>query len=376
MSGRHHVYLVPGFFGFANLGEVVYFGHVREWLGRELSQGSVSGQVVVVRSHPTASLQTRVRDLVQTIADTAQSPSDDGPIHIIGHSSGGLDARLFLTPAAAQAGGELQERLAQRVKSLVTLSTPHQGTPLAEFFEGVFGPRLLQVLSLVTVYVLRFGRVPLPILFKVGATLSRASRLGPQQTLIDQIFSGLLADFSSERQAALTQFFEEMRSDQSLIPELTPSAMRTFNAQTPDRSSVRYASVVTQARRPSLRSRLGVGIDPYAHLTHSLYALFYRRTQRVQVDQIPAPSPAHAKALARAFGRLPRFRANDGIVPTLSQVWGEVLLGVWADHLDTLGHFDQPSLSPPHVDWFLSGSGFRRSDFERLWSAVARHLFL
>jgi aspartokinase len=26
---RHHVYLVPGFLGFANLGRITYFGHVK-----------------------------------------------------------------------------------------------------------------------------------------------------------------------------------------------------------------------------------------------------------------------------------------------------------------------------------------------------------
>jgi len=32
LAGPHHVVLVPGFFGFANLGDFAYFGHVRELL--------------------------------------------------------------------------------------------------------------------------------------------------------------------------------------------------------------------------------------------------------------------------------------------------------------------------------------------------------
>ncbi len=32
MSGPLQLYLVPGFFGFVNLGELVYFTHVRKFL--------------------------------------------------------------------------------------------------------------------------------------------------------------------------------------------------------------------------------------------------------------------------------------------------------------------------------------------------------
>jgi hypothetical protein len=373
MAARSHIYLVPGFFGFANLGELVYFGHARDFLQAELTRRGVSADVVVVNSHPTASLRVRARDLLRLIVDTASA--DTGPIHLIGHSSGGLDARLMVSPATSLGEDLPTALIAERVKTLVTLSTPHYGTPLASFFTGIFGLQMLELLSLATVYILRFGRLPLPVLFRFGGLLARlstkvGSKLGWKQTLFEQLFTQLLGDFSQPRQAALTRFFHEVSSDQGLIPQLTPEAMRAFNAATPDRPGVRYGSVVTQARKPSVASRWGVGTNPYAQTSHTVYWLLHRQSSRVPIDRIPVHTPAQAEVLKRDFGRLPRFRASDGIVPTLSQPWGEVIAGAWADHLDSIGHFDQPTHQPPHIDWLFSGSGFRRGDFERVWSAV------
>jgi hypothetical protein len=63
--------------------------------------------------------------------------------------------------------------------------------------------------------------------------------------------------------------------------------------------------------------------------------------------------------------------ANDGIVPTASQLWGDPIAAVRADHLDVIGHFHHPTHVPPHFDWLASGSGFARPQFERLWQRVA-----
>ena len=84
----------------------------------------------------------------------------------------------------------------------------------------------------------------------------------------------------------------------------------------------------------------------------------------------PLHTPAQTAALVEAYGACRAPQACDGIVPTRSQVYGRVLAAVRADHLDAIGHFDQPAHQPPHVDWLISGSGFRRPQFERLWKDV------
>jgi triacylglycerol lipase len=373
MSVKHHIYLVPGFFGFTNLGELVYFGHVRDFLEAEFARRGVEAEVVAILSHPTASIRQRAADLLRGVQETARE--DEGPIHLIGHSTGGLDARLFVSPGASLREGLELEPYARRVRTVVTVSTPHAGTPLASFFLGLFGQQLLKLLSLFTVYVLRFGRLPLKVAFRLGHLLSRADdQLGFKATLLDQLFDQLLGDFSADRREAVSRFLGDVGKDTSLIPQLTPEGIDLFNAGCSDRPEVRYGSVVTQARPPSLRTRLSAGLDPYAQITHTVYAFFYGQTQRMPLNQIPLHTAEQTAALVEAFGALPGPQACDGIVPTRAQIYGKVIGAVRADHLDAIGHFDQPAHQPPHVDWLISGSGFRRPQFEKLWKDVASFL--
>src|SRR5207253_681939 len=97
----------------------------------------------------------------------------DGPVHLIGHSSGGLDARLAVSPGASLPSRQNVERVARRVTTVITVATPHHGTPLASFFASLLGQRLLRLLSLWTVYVLRFGRLPISVVVQLGALLAR-----------------------------------------------------------------------------------------------------------------------------------------------------------------------------------------------------------
>ena len=57
MATRQHVLLVPGFFGFANLGDFAYFGHVRDFFARLMRRRGIDGEVIVVQTFPTASLK-------------------------------------------------------------------------------------------------------------------------------------------------------------------------------------------------------------------------------------------------------------------------------------------------------------------------------
>jgi len=97
MRGRHHIYLVPGFFGFTNLGEIKYFAHVIDFLERRSRALGVRAEIHVVRTHPTASLPQRAVRVLETIGETM---GREGAVHVIGHSSGGLDARLLVAPGS------------------------------------------------------------------------------------------------------------------------------------------------------------------------------------------------------------------------------------------------------------------------------------
>jgi len=85
---------------------------------------------------------------------------------------------------------------------------------------------------------------------------------------------------------------------------------------------------------------------------------------------VPTPSEQRRSVLGRTFGRSLSRHTNDGFVPTLSQLHGELVHAAKADHLDMRGYFRQ-SGDDRHVDWLASGSGFRRTDFDGLWRSVA-----
>ena len=75
----------------------------------------------------TGSIDARARALAAEIA-RHRFPEPDGPIHVVGHSMGGLDARYLL---GRDLGG-----LAGRIASLSTIGTPHRGSPIADFLVG------------------------------------------------------------------------------------------------------------------------------------------------------------------------------------------------------------------------------------------------
>src|SRR5581483_7833775 len=253
-------------------------------------------------------------------------------------------------------------------------ATPHHGTPVASFFTTLLGQRLLQLLSLTTIYVLRFGHLPIAVVLRLGAAFARFDRhLGVNSALLDQLFGQLLADFSSGRRQAIGRLLGEIGKDQDQMLQLAPEAMDTFDALARPRPGVRSGCVVTQARPPGVGSTLLAGLDPAAQATHAIYQALYRLASRSGATQYPPTTRPQARALVRAYGAPPTPAANDGVVPTLSQVWGDVVHAARADHLDVVGHFHGPEHVPPHVDWLTTGTGFSRADFEALWADVARY---
>ncbi|HEV8323013.1 MAG TPA: triacylglycerol lipase [Myxococcota bacterium] len=387
MTAPRRVYLVPGFFGFANLGELRYFGHTRAFLARALADLGVEARVEAVPTPPTASLPRRAAFLLERLAadDAAAPPPGAGAggdggagtrIDLVGHSSGGLDARLLVSPDVSLPGAVAAAPFAARVGAIVTVATPHRGTPLASFFTSLLGQRLLQLLSLTTITALRVGHVPLAVLLKLGGLFARLDDLLLNSALLDQLFDQLLEDFSPERRAALDRFFADVSADTSLLPQLTPESMEVFNASTRDRPGVRYGCVVTRGRRPGVGSTISAGLDPGAQATHALYVALHGLAGGTPPERVAAVLRGPTgDALAAAYGgERVDCVDNDGVVPTLAQPWGELLQAVRGDHLDVIGHFNDPGHEPPHVDWIATGSGFDRAQFEAVWRAVARFL--
>lgn len=136
--------------------------------------------VIAARVHPTGSIDRRARQLAEAIdARLRRFGRQRDRVLIFAHSMGGLDARHLVSTLG----------FADRVAALVTFSTPHRGSPFADW-----------------------------CLHHLG------SRLGAARAL-----------------AAL-------RLDFSAVADLTTVAARRFNEATPDHPQVRYFSVT--AARP------------------------------------------------------------------------------------------------------------------------------
>ncbi len=113
------VVLVHGFFGFDRIGvpgvKLDYFRGIINHLA------TLGCHAHAVRLPAAASVPERARILVEKITALPHDRVD-----IIAHSLGGLDARYAL----AHLG------LATKVRALVTIGTPHRGTPLADLATG------------------------------------------------------------------------------------------------------------------------------------------------------------------------------------------------------------------------------------------------
>ena len=367
---HHQIYLVPGFFGFSNLGGITYFHHVREALEDEFKRRGHTAVARGIKTMPTASIRSRAARVAEQIAETA---GDEGPIHLIGHSTGGMDLRMLTKPGVDLNTEVDVESLMERVESVVTVSTPHMGTPIAAIFNSLFGQRILWALSLGTIYSLRFGRLPLRALFTLMGVLTRIDRrLGLENTILEQFHRELFADFGADRGAEISEFLSCIRTDRSVVGQLTAGSVDLFNATTTARDSVRYGCVITRAPGISLKAATSVRFDIYAQASHVVFRMLQMLTAR-QSHYFDI-HPGQERKLEKAYGGMPTPRSNDGVVPTLSQVRGEIIHVAWADHLDVCGHFRDPKHDPPHVDWFVSGSEFRRPQFDQLWSDVAAFL--
>jgi triacylglycerol lipase len=103
-----------------------YFGGIeRAIIGRGFP-------VIVSNVHPTAGVATRARQLKESILSRlAELNRRDEPVVIMAHSMGGLDARYMITHLG----------MADRVRALVTISSPHRGSAYADWVVTNIGNR-------------------------------------------------------------------------------------------------------------------------------------------------------------------------------------------------------------------------------------------
>jgi triacylglycerol lipase len=374
MVAPHRIYLIPGMFGFARLAGYDYFAHVERALGERFEDAGVAYRIQVVPTPPTASIRRRARDAADIIA--RDCGDDDGPIHLLGHSTGGLDARLLMSPGSALELRDDHLFWRPRTRTVVTLNTPHHGTPLAGFFSTVSGARLLYALSLLTVTTLSVGGPPLTAASALVAALGRVDQaLGMDIHLLDRTSEMLLRVIGEQGREEVRLWLDGIRRDQGGILQLSPESMDMFTATVQDSKDVRYGCVATSAPPPAPVRLLSSVRSPFAALSATIYTSLYTIAARPHPHYpSPDPSPEATARLTAGLGRDPGVRFNDGVVPTLSMLWGELLWCGPGDHLDVVGHFRDDVRPATHVDWLTCGAGFNRKRFGDAMDAIANFL--
>ena len=369
-SPTHHVLLIPGFFGFGKFGELSYFSGVREAIETSFQRLGLTVTVTEVPTLPMASIRFRAALVLETLAAVASK--GDGPIHLIGHSTGGLDARLAIAPTASLPSKVVFDAY-ERVKTLVTVCTPHYGTPVATYFTRPMGRLLIRTVGRYLIFMLERGRVPLKLLLRLGYFVVRArDPFRKRRGAFDALYDKLLSDLSEPRILELATFLKAVVKDQSLLFQLTPAGCDLLNACTAD-PKIAYASVVARSTPPSFRNAWHSLRDLYAQLMFPVYA-FLHRTARHDELGTPPLSALQLAQLGEGECRIPVRADSDGLVPTLSQVWGTVLYFANADHLDVVGQYGVSSEAALTGDWIPSYSPFGDEQFLELWRRVAHFI--
>jgi triacylglycerol lipase len=263
-----------------------------------------------------------------------------------------------------------------RVRSIVSVNTPHFGTPLAGYFATVSGTRLLYALSLLTIVSLSVGEPSLSVFSRLLATLGNVdSLLGEDSKLVSRMTDVVLRVVDRKGRAEVSRYLHNIRSDQGGLIQIMPEAIDLLNVAAEDNPNVMYGCVVTAAPLPlqiKLAQRL---LSPYAAATGALFSTLYQLTsQRPRMYTYAQPTAQQQEMLRWSFGYPIDDRSNDGVVPSLSMLWGELLWCGEADHLDILGHFHDDQKPRTHIDWMMSGAHFTRIRFGQAMDAVAGFL--
>jgi len=347
---------VPGFFGFGAFGHpdrplIEYFARVEDALLRAHVRPL---RFAVHQPPPAGSLDERVRSLHRKAAELVAQGATR--LHLVGHSTGGLDARLLAHPGYAALPP--RPELIARIGSVITLSAPFHGTPLAP---RVSGSAWLVAPALWFGSILA-SRRRLRLAGQAAALYNLAKRITLREPTPTEEVIAQLADVDDGTATQIRRFLADVAKDHRLVEDLAPEKMTALNRTLQGGDPVEPLSFVSVAPPPRL--------SLWAFLSAPLERLAYDVTYRLTA----APPPADARVPEgpwigrRRTALVPA--ANDGIVPAWSQtLQGQAAGIVLGDHLDVIGHF-----SGAGATFLRSGSDFDDARFRALWEQVGRAL--
>jgi len=359
------VVLVPGFLGFARFGGFYYFADRLIALLRGLLEEPLGYAVPVipVTTFPTDSLRKRQKGLLQELERFCQGLSGVERLHLIGHSTGGVDAQLLACtrPLYGASWDRKASLVRAKISSVVTISAPHYGTRLAE-------SRLA-----------RWGENP----------LRHPTAIFPEMRTLVDLLALIPRDLAATAGVELAapndvlKFMWQVARSRKLIEDLKPrdmEAVRKRLAPDPDIALTCFVtgtmprSDKTRPSDPFFRDLYGLtegsaGVSPEVEKCERLLRELLQKDSELVIrsgqSKIPPLSPT----------------LNDGVVNTVRQLVNpdrpdEVGGIVVADHADVLGHYDREDAlvggKPYNAGLFHSGAAFGDDEFFALYRRVAQ----
>jgi hypothetical protein len=383
------VVLVPGFLGFERIGSFRYFaGRVDAVLRGYLS--GLAGPtlpVVPVHTSPTDTLRQRQRALIKALESVDARLGHVQRLHLVGHSTGGVDAYLLTRSAPLTPGITWRHldphNVRRKIRSIISIASPHAGTCLA-----------LSALAYAFHHPLTgFTRAP-RLAFSVW-------RLG-QSLLYDGMAAGAVLGALVDTGGAAAYVLDVVRS-RMLVEDLKPRHMLSLHEHmSPDGDlSVRFRSVVTLAGRCT-PGYAGRGSQTTVRLPDPFFKDLYAYAAGSGFDEVGDDPRRIESALDRMDSALDEgrlisnpltmlhpltARSNDGLVNSARQLIDpdddqELLTLVVGDHIDVMGYYPQwaTAAGPAgHEKRVLlrsgilnSGSGFGDEQFFDLFRLVAQ----
>ncbi len=248
MTGRQLpvVLLIPGIFGFNALGPVdkpvlEYFAGVRKILEPRFT-------VLVHEPPPTGSLEERAESLYLALCKlkygvrlphAAQAVTADR-VHLVGHSTGGLDARHVANPKFEwpdRPSPAKRDEVTRMITKIVTIAAPFRGSPVVDHIAWFRSPILGVAYDLTLLGVFRNGSVDaglLRLIAGAGASVPPFFQV-PSRLLVEAARSKVRKELDSKQRdelaAQLQRFLGELHDDTRLYDDLSLEHMAADEAK-------------------------------------------------------------------------------------------------------------------------------------------------